>query len=398
MKGFAKLSYGAYLALVIFAFILGTLFGSQTRGIQNVKLPSKSSSLPEAVNVGLVDEVWGIIHKKFVGEVKDTELATGMLRGMVSGLNDPYSAYADKKETEQFAEDISGKFSGIGVEIGRKNGLITVVSPLKNSPAEKAGVKAQDVIYSIDGKTVPQDESLTEVASKIRGPEGTSVKLGVLRDKREGALDITVRREKITLESVTLSMKDDVAVINITEFHDDTARKFKTIARQILNAKVKGIVLDMRNNPGGVLTGAVDIAGHFVKDGEVVVKEVPSDPTNAILHHSEGPADLLKIPVVVLVNGGSASASEILAGALRDIRGAKIIGEKTFGKGCVQELVGLSDGSSLRITIAKWYTPKGAEISEKGITPDIESKQSDNDKIDVQMDKAIAIVKAETGQ
>jgi carboxyl-terminal processing protease len=192
-----------------------------------------------------------------------------------------------------------------------------------------------------------------------------------------------------------MDIKDDIAVVDLTVFHEDTAGKFKTLVKQMLSKHVKGIILDMRNNPGGILQGAVEIAGHFYKDG-VVVKEVPSDPTKEITHYSEGPGDLEKIPVVVLVNGGSASASEILAGALRDARGIKIIGEKTFGKGSVQELINLSDGSSLRVTIAKWFMPKGGEIAEKGIEPDIVVESSDiNDKVDVQLDRTIAVLKAE---
>jgi carboxyl-terminal processing protease len=401
MKIFQRHNYLLLVLLLIITFFVGTKFGqnrANQAGVSSIFSPTQNtqlSVLPSAVDTKLINEVWNILHKKYVGTVKDDELANGMIRGMVSGLGDPYSTFADRIETSQFEQDLSGNFSGIGVEIGKKNGLITIIAPLKDYPAYKAGVKAGDIIYRIDGKDLPNDASLGEVASQIRGTIGTDVKLGILREKADGPLEITVRRENIELPSVTMDVKDDIAVINLSIFHEDTANKFKTLVKQILNQHIKGIVLDMRNNPGGVLQGAVEIAGHFYKDG-IVVKEVPSDPAKTIIHYSEGPGDLEKIPVVVLVNGGSASASEILAGALRDARGIKIIGEKTFGKGSVQELVNLNDGSSLRITIAKWFMPKGGEIAEKGIEPDIVvENQDNNDKVDVQLDRAIAVLKTE---
>jgi len=401
MKNFHKNNYLLVVLLLIVAFFVGNKFGqshvgrSNTSNIFSPTQKTQLSVLPSAVDTKLINEVWNTLHNKYVGKVKDDELANGMIRGMVDGLGDPYSAFADREETSQFEQDLSGKFSGVGIEMGKKNGLVTVIAPLKDYPAYRAGMKAGDVIYRIDGKDLTNDESLDKVASQIRGKLGTEVKLGVLREKASAPLEFTIRRENIELPSVTMDIKDNIAVINLSVFHEDTAAKFRTLARQMLNQNVKGIVLDMRNDPGGVLEGAVEIAGHFYKDG-IVVKEVPSDPTKAIIHYSEGPGDLEKIPVVVLVNSGSASASEILAGALRDARKVKIIGEKTFGKGSVQELINLNDGSSLRITIAKWFMPKGGEIAEKGIDPDIVVENSDdNDKVDAQLDRAIAVLKTE---
>lgn len=401
MKIFQKNNYLLLVLLLIITFFIGTKFGqnlTNQTGASGIFSPTQNtqlSVLPSAINTKLVNEVWDVLHKKYVGKVKDDELANGIIRGMVAGLGDPYSAFADRVETSQFEQDLSGKFSGVGIEIGKKNGLLTVIAPLKGYPAQRAGMKAGDIIYRIDGKDLLNDESLGEVASRIRGTLGTSVKLGVLREKANGPLEFTIRRENIELPSVTMDIKDNIAVVSLSVFHEDTADKFKLLVKKMLDQNIKGIVLDMRDDPGGVLQGAVEIAGHFYKNG-IVVKEVPSDPTKAIIHYSDGPGDLEKIPVVVLVNEGSASASEILAGALRDARGIKIIGEKTFGKGSVQELINLNDGSSLRITIAKWFMPKGGEIAEKGIEPDITVESSDvNDKVDVQLDKAIAVLKTE---
>lgn len=398
---YQKLNRVGYVLLIVVTFFVGASIGKNNLApaanlatIQQASIFSRQ--LPKAINTDLVNEVWDIIHKKYVTPVKDENLSDGILKGLVAGLGDPFSAYANKQETKQFAEELSGQFSGIGVEIAIKNNLVVVVAPLKDSPAEKAGIKAGDYIIAVDDKTIKPDESITEIANRIRGPIGTEVKLKIIREKQNGTIDITVKRDNIEIKSVSVDIKDGIGVITLSVFHEDTAAKIKPIVKQLLQEKVKGIVLDMRNDPGGVLDGAVEIAGHFIKSGDVIVKEIPMDPSKTVTHYSSGPGELSKIPMVVLLNGGSASASEILAGALRDDRGIKIIGEKSFGKGSVQEMVPLSDGSSLRVTIAKWFMPKGDAIHEKGITPDIVvSDQDSTDKIDVQMDKAIAVLKTE---
>lgn len=400
---YQKLNRVGYVILVIVAFFVGASIGKnnlspKASGLLTGQESIFSRELPKAISTDLINEVWDIVHKKYVSPVKDENLSDGILKGLVAGLGDPFSAYANKQETKQFAEELSGKFSGIGVEIAVKNGLVVVVAPLKDSPAEKAGIKAGDYIIAVNDQMIKPDQSITEIANKIRGPIGTDVKLKIIREKQSGTTEITVKRDNIELKSVTLEIKDGIGIINLSVFHEDTAEKFRTIAKQLQQARVKGIVLDMRNDPGGVLTGAVEIAGHFIKAGDVVVREIPRDATKTMTHYSAGPAELSKIPMVILLNSGSASASEILAGALRDDRGIKIIGEKSFGKGSVQEMIDLSDGSSLRVTIAKWFMPKGGEIAEKGILPDVVvSDQDSTDKIDVQLDKALAILRTEIG-
>jgi len=399
---FQKLNRVGYVLLVIAAYFIGATVNNN-RVLKNTvngsvlqQLTGSAKDLPKSINSGLINEVWDIVQKKYVSPINEENLSDGIIKGLVAGLGDPFSAYANKQETKQFAEEISGKFSGIGVEIAMKDDIVTVIAPLKDSPAEKAGVKAGDYIIGIDDNTIKPDESITQIANKIRGPIGTEVKLKIIREKHEGTIEITIKRDNIELKSVTLEIKDGIGIINLSIFHEDTAVKFKQIVKQLTQARVKGIVLDMRNDPGGVLDGAVEIAGHFIKAGEIVVREIPRDPNRTVTHYSEGPAELSDIPTVVLLNRGSASASEILAGALRDSRAIKIIGEKSFGKGSVQEMINLSDGSSLRVTIAKWFMPKGGEIAEKGITPDIVITDEDSsDKIDVQLDKAIGILKTE---
>lgn len=391
-----KKLFPAYLILVIVVFFVGAKVGQNSKTPLVVNSEGREISVPADVNK--IEEVWKIISGKYVDSVKNEDLNKGIMRGLVSGLNDPYSAYADRTETNQFEEDISGSFTGIGVEIGRKKDLVTVIAPLHDSPAEKAGIKAQDVIYKIGGEEIAQDSSLTEIASKIRGPAGTKVVLNILRNSQED-LEFSVERQKIQISSVNTKIDNGVGIIQITVFNEDTAEQFRKAVNEVLAANVKGIVLDLRNNPGGILETSVQIAGYFTNRNDVIVKEVSARGSRDIVHRSEGPSSLEKLPLVVLVNGGSASASEILAGALRDLRNVKLVGEKTFGKGTVQELIDLSDGSSLRITIAKWLTPKGSEIAEKGLTPDIASEDPNpEDNVDVQLDESISMVRTQIGQ
>lgn len=384
---------------IIAAFLGGVVVGqgrapassSLTNALRNGNSASRQGGeIPDAIDLDLLREVWDVVHEKYAGPLDDSKLASGVLRGLVAGLGDPYSAFADKEETSQFSDEISGSFTGIGVEIGVRRGLLTVIAPLKKSPAEKAGIRARDIIIAVDGENVTLDTSLTDIVAKIRGPAGTRVTLKVLREETEEPLTFEVRRERISIESVTHRVERGVGVIEVSAFHDDTARRFRTAVRDLLSANVRRIVLDLRNNPGGILQSAVDIAGHFVDDGQLVVREVPAKPDDALEHRANGPGDLRNVPVVVVVNGGSASASEILAGVLRDVRKTLLIGEQTFGKGTVQELVDLRSGASVRVTVAKWVTPSGKELTEEGLAPDVEIvDENPDDEDDVVLEGAI---------
>ncbi|MDP3685688.1 MAG: S41 family peptidase [bacterium] len=330
--------------------------------------------LPAPLDADKIREVWDVLHEKFSGSLDDERLSRGALRGIVVGTGDPYSAYADPQESKQFAEDLNGEFSGIGVEIGLRRGLVTVIAPLRGSPAERAGIRARDVVVKIDNQSVEQQVTLSDIVSKIRGKPGTSVHLTIAREGGDEFLEFTVRRERIAIESVKLEMRDGLALLTVSTFNEDTPRRVDQAAREILGTRARGILLDLRNNPGGLLDASVDIAGHFLPKGTLVVKEVPRQGLPPTEHHTEGSGDLGSLPLVVLTNGGSASASEIVAAALREQRDVPTIGEQTFGKGSVQELVELSDGATVRVTIARWHTPQGKEIDEKGIAPTIEVK------------------------
>lgn len=334
----------------------------------------------EHVDVQKLRDVWNIVYEKYPGDIDEKRLSEGVFRGLVSGLSDPYSSYATKTETEQLEEDLTGSLTGVGIEITKRRGIVIVVAPLRNSPAEEAGLRAQDIIIAIDGEDIDPDASLSEVASRIRGPIGTKVTLRIVREDSDEPIDITIQRSKIEIVSVDWRIENSIGILEVSSFHNDTSKKVRAAIREFLSHGVSGIVLDMNNNPGGVLDAAIAVAGHFIPEGEVILKEVPKDPQNTITHISEGPADAADIPVVVLVNGGTASGAEIVAGALRDTRGITLVGKRTFGKGAVQELVPLKDGSSIRVTIAKWITPSGIEISENGLEPDIESDEDAMEK------------------
>lgn len=331
-----------------------------------------------------------VLQDQFIGTLDDRQLSYGAVEGMVRAAGDPYTGFSDPEETRQFKDTLKGSFSGIGAEMGIDGGLIVVIAPLAGSPAEKAGIQAGDIIVVIDGKELTEDTSLDDAVRMIRGQKGTQVKITVIHpDAREKA-DITIIRDDIEVQSVKSETKDGIAHISISSFNGDTAVKFAKAARDAKKAGVKGIVLDVRRNPGGYLDAAVDIASEFLEpNATVVIEKGKTERT----HRAKRTGSLRDIPTVVLINGSSASASEILAGALEDNLGTAIIGVKSFGKGSVQDVVDLSDGSSLRVTIAKWFTPKGTSIADEGIHPTIEVKDNDDTPEDEQLQRAMEELK-----
>lgn len=330
-------------------------------------------------------EAWDIVHEKFIGTVDDKKLFYGAVSGLVRATGDPYTVFADPEETKQFEENIGGSFSGIGVEIGMRDGRVTVIAPLAGSPADKAGVQQGDIVVAIDKEPIKSEETLDEVVSRIRGERGQPVTLTVVHQGEDEPVDITVVRDTIEIESVGSKIEDNIAIIKISSFNGDTAARVTQVAHEATRAKVRGVILDLRNNPGGFLESSVEIASVFLKQRTLVVSE-KGDQDKEYL--SKSAPVLPDVPVVVLVNGGSASASEILAGALHDQLQSQIIGEKTFGKGSVQEFKKLSDGSSIRVTVAKWYTPSGRSIDDHGIDPDIVITDNKDTPADEQLDRA----------
>ncbi|MBI2589509.1 S41 family peptidase [Candidatus Berkelbacteria bacterium] len=383
-----------WLALLA-AFALGALVGGK---IMLEKSDSKAGELintalgqPNDVNYNLYWDVYKRLIERYPGEIDRQKLLYGAIRGTVDALGDRFSLFLTPEETEKFFEEIQGEFSGIGAEITKEGDQFIVVAPLPNSPAAKSGLKAKDVILGIDGRDASEFE-LNELINAIRGSAGTEVTLTIIRESVDEQREYKVRRETISLPSLEYSQRDDgLAYVHLIQFSDDTTSEIAKAADQILAKKARGIILDLRNNPGGYLDASIDVASLFVKDGPMVIEENKQgerkdfDPTLE--------PKLADIPLVVLVNGGSASASEIVAGAIQDRGEGTIVGTKTFGKGSVQEVENLSDGSSLRLTVAKWLTPTSRAINGEGITPDAVVDELEDTETDEQLDRAVELLK-----
>lgn len=350
----------------------------------------------DKIDLDLFQQVWDVIHNDYYdkSQIDDTALFYGALAGMVDALGDPHSVFFTPTLTEQFAEELDGTFSGIGAEIGRKHDQLVIIAPLANTPAQRAGLKSGDWILSIDGKDTT-NMSTGEAVSLIRGETGTSVVLTILSDNSNETKEVTIVRQKIDIPSVTYKLEDGIAIIEISNFNSDTTDRFTKIAQQVVADNPKGIILDLRNNPGGFLTTSVDIASSWVDTNNTVVRETYSDKRKDKEYKAIDTTSLEQFKTIVLVNEGSASASEILAGALQDYEKATIIGEITFGKGSVQQLMPLDSNTSIKITVAKWLTPKGRTIEGEGIVPDIEIEltyDDYNNDIDPQMKRAKELI------
>ncbi|TAN32748.1 S41 family peptidase [Patescibacteria group bacterium] len=342
-------------------------------------------------------DVWDKVKAKFVKQpIKDADLFYGSMQGMVASLGDPYSVYLPPKEANEFAKDLSGELEGIGAEIGIKSSQLLIVSPLPDSPAEKAGLRPGDKILAID-KVITLGMDVNTAVTKIRGPAGTTVVLTILRDGLAKEKEISIIRSKINVPSVTFSMKPgSIAYLRVMQFNGETMDDFNKYVKSISRA-AKGIILDVRGNPGGYLDAAIDMASEWVENG-VIVSEKGADGRGRD-HNTNGRHRLAKIKTVVLANRGSASASEIVAGALQDHKKAVVLGEKTYGKGSVQDFELLPDGSALKLTVAEWFTPSGKNINQSGIMPNIEMKENwEKDKVgeDKMLDAALGLFVSST--
>lgn len=365
---------------------------------------NKEALKPASIDFSLFWEAWNKIGEKYVDKNKldPQKMIFGAIEGMVSSLGDPYTVFLPPQEAKKFQEDIRGSFSGVGIEIGIRNEILTVIAPLKDTPAEKAGIQAGDKILKIDEESTAGIK-IDEAVSKIRGPRGTKVTLNISRAGFDQPKDFTITRDIIKVKAVTLEKLDPlktsgqrIAHLQLHAFNQNAASEFEKAVKEIQKEEIDRIILDLRNNPGGLLDLAVEISSWFMESNQVVVSEVFADGHKDELR-SKDIGDLKNHKLVVLINNGSASASEIVAGALHDNKGIKLIGEKTFGKGSVQQIEELKNKSSLKITIAKWLTPSGRSITDLGIEPDIEIKLTDEDKDagrDPQLEKAIEVVKS----
>ncbi len=368
-----------------------------------------SNAKSKNIDFSLFWDAWNKVEEKFVDKKKldRQKMFYGAIKGMVASLGDPYTFFMSPEENQQSKDDLKGKFEGIGAQLGLKDGRITVIAPLKNSPAEKAGVLAGDYISKVDGVSTT-GWTLSQAVTKIRGNKGTKVKITLQRAEKE--IEKEIVRDQINVSSVELSYEKlltcktacpKVAYLKLNQFGDDTSSEWDRAVAEInekwQKKEIKGMVLDVRDNPGGYLDGAVYLASEFLPEGKIVVKqESTTSESKDYLSFKQG--KLQDIPLSIIINKGSASASEILAGALRDYKKAILIGEKSFGKGSVQEAIDLKGGAGLHVTVAKWILPNGDWINSKGIEPQIkvENKTKEGNTLtrqdDLQLEKAIESV------
>lgn len=385
-----KVIYGGLAALcVVAAFAGGIVIGQKT---------AYHVDQPGTIDFSLFWDAYGKLKDNFVApeKINDQQVIYGAIAGMARSTGDPYTTFFDPQEAKTFQQDLSGSFGGIGAEIGIRKNALTIIAPLEGTPAKAAGLASGDIIVKIDG-TDTTDMPVDKAVSLIRGQKGTKVTLNVYRESWSQPKDITITRSTISPDVAKWQMKDgDTAYIQVFQFDRNLPEVFSQIASQVLQSGAKRIVLDLRNNPGGYLDVAQTIAGWFLKPGDVVTTEDYGGARPQDVYSAQGAAQLAKYPTVVLINGGSASASEILAGALRDNRKVTLIGQKSFGKGSVQTIFDLPGGSLLKVTIAKWLTPDGHSIAEVGLTPDVAVELSPEDidaQKDPQLEKALEIVK-----
>jgi carboxyl-terminal processing protease len=355
---------------------------------------SNTDSKDANIDFSLFWKVWDILKDKYVdrSNLDAKELFYGAIDGMLAATGDPYTTFFDPKEQKEFTEDISGKFEGIGAEMGLRDEILMIIAPLDGTPAERAGLRPNDKVLKIDGEP-STGYTLEEAVSKIRGPKGTEVKLTIYRSGEEESREIFVFRDVINVKSVKLTLRDDgIAILRVSRFGDDTEREFRDAVSEIVRVGSKGLVLDLRSNPGGLLDAAVDMASAMLPFGKVVVIE-ENGKGERREEKARGGDRLSGVSTVILIDEGSASASEILAGALRENRdNVTLIGKKSYGKGSVQELISVGKTMAVKITVARWLTPQGHQINEQGISPDeevgITIDDITNDR-DPQMDKAI---------
>lgn len=401
-RSFSKTTVILFAVLfVIFTFFLGyAVGGAQTSRAQDVDLAGRvvatadsSATLEEDLDFNMFWQVWNLVKESYYKQpVSDKQLFYGSLKGILAGAGDPYTMFFDPEEAKSFLANLNGSFQGIGAEIGLKEETLVIIAPLDGSPAQKAGLRPGDLIVKID-ETQTDGMTVEEAVMMIRGEKDTVVTLSVRRQGEPEIITFKITRDNIVVDSVKWKIDENNFMrVSVSTFNDETIALFNAMMQEALKKDVDGMIIDLRNNPGGLLKTAVDLASAWT-GYETVVIEREHEKAQSFKGVKQARLDGIK--TVVLVNGGSASASEIFAGALQDYGYATIVGTQTYGKGSVQDYLNFSDGSAVKITTAQWYTPKGRGINETGITPDIivdySFEQFKND-VDPQQDTAIQIL------
>lgn len=386
--------------LVVIVFGAGYITGQGRVKFSSGRIEITRGNTPAtSADYSLLWDALDLLNSKYVDRPLDQQkLMFGAVKGLVSASGDPYTVFFDPAEAKSFRDQLAGSFDGIGAQLASRDNQLVIIAPLEGTPSEKAGLLAGDVILAIDGEST-EGISVDLAVSKIRGRAGTQVKLTILHAGKKESQDIIITRAKIEIKSVKFETKEinsrKIAVIKMNEFGDDTKGLLDKFVGQIASGSYSGLILDLRNNPGGYLDTAVSTISNWIEADQVAVKEKGYSNLEKD-YKTSGVPRLKGIKTVVLINEGSASASEIVAGALQDYFAATLVGEKTFGKGSVQELQELKENSEIKITVAKWFTPKGRGIDKKGLEPDVKveltADDSKNSK-DPQMDKALELLK-----
>jgi carboxyl-terminal processing protease len=401
-KYFKIKQYAATVLLVVLFFVFGVYIGARNRPeIEKVTgIANKETQVPTTADFAPFWKVWNTMNEKSpsISKITDQDKVYGAISGLVGSLNDPYSVFFTPDQTKSFEEEIAGNFTGIGMEVGIKNKILTVVAPLKDTPAFNAGIKPGDKILKIDKKDT-STLTIEEAIKLIRGDKGTAVTLTIFRDGEKAPRDIKIVRDIINVPTLdTEKRSDGIFVIKLYSFSANSANLFRNAMKEFVDSGDSKLLLDLRGNPGGYLDAAVDMASWFLPNGKTVVSENYGGNKPPDVYRSKG-YDIFtnKLKFVILIDSGSASASEILAGAMQDNGIAKLVGSQSFGKGSVQEVINITPDTVLKITVAKWLTPKGTSISEKGLTPDYPVDISATDvakKVDTQLNKAVQLLLA----
>ncbi len=384
----------ATTAVIAVVFLAGVGVGSGSVQFGTIK-NTQNKDLPADLDYSSVESLYDMLRASYDGELDYQKLLDGMKAGLVEASGDTYTVYLNAKEAEEFNRQLNGTFSGIGAELGLDDDKnLIIASPMAGFPASKAGLRPKDMIIEIDGKSTA-GMNAAEAATKIRGPKGTDVKLRILRDKAQD-INVTITREDITIPSVEYEiLEDNIGYMQIVQFNEETTTLARRAAEEFKAKGVKGVVVDLRGNPGGSLGSSVDVTSLWLKKGDTVLQEKRG---GVVIDTKSASSDglLRGMPTAVLINQGSASASEIMAGALKDNKAATIFGEKSFGKGSVQAVKPLPGSGELKVTIARWFRPSGENIDKTGIKPDTEVIMSDEDYAqnrDPQKDAAVSFIK-----
>ena len=371
-----KVSQGVFLASLVLAIIVSFAAGTRSEEIYQIAAPIFGIKVAkQPLDTEVMKEAYRQLAANYDGDLDANKLSDGAARGMVKAVGDDYTTFLDKEEAAEFNKSLNGEVSGIGAEIGVRNLQPTVLRVLDDSPAKKAGLKTGDIFVAVNGTSVA-GETASGVADKVTGEAGTTVKLTMRRGSE--SLDFSITRAQISDPSVRWSVSDDIGVLTISRFDDNTGSLARKAAKEFIDKGVKGVIIDLRNNGGGYLTAAQEVASLWLDSGKTVVTEKSRGQVTETVKASGNPT-LKGKKTIVLVNGSSASASEIVAGALKDYQAATLVGEKTFGKGTVQKVINLSDDRILKVTVARWYTPQDRNITKEGIQPNQTVKMSQDD-------------------